>query len=92
MNWSRSSTNSSSTLNIFNFAAIPDVISGQKLLPKLWNNGILEYWNDGFFNKQYFPIMFFHTLIPDNKAFSHFSRTHFSVIPLFQYSNYPRAN
>ncbi len=42
---------------------------------RTWNNGMMEYWNVDF--KENFP----------NKPLPYFSRTHYSIIPVFHYSN-----
>jgi len=62
-------------------------------LPRIWNNGILEYWNTGrLVSKRILSIFnfIFNTNFTINPKL-HYPRTHYSIIPLFQHSNWGEA-
>jgi hypothetical protein len=62
-------------------------------LPRTWNNGIMELWNvvfKGIFLLfETFPPM--STINFSNVPTSQFPKTQYSIIPLFQHSNYEQS-
>ncbi len=59
-------------------------------MPRTWNNGILECWNNDLIWK--FLILLTSLLIAfSNKPLPQFPRTQYSNFPLFQHSNCERS-
>jgi len=56
-------------------------------MPYPWNDGIVEYWNVGFYK----DIIIFSKLLVMLTS-NHYPRTHYSILPAFQYSNWVKLS
>jgi len=59
-------------------------------LPRTWNNGIMEYWNVDLKEEPLTTNM----LAPMSRVIfpmSYLPKAHYSIIPVFQYSNCERS-